>query len=99
MESSSKLSVPILPKGLIAKSTINFIVPLATLDIFLHNAAAGILFSENKTKSHQYLKNKFHGAEQTQKDWVSLWQISSIPEYQMYQTNVHLNFMFSESLF
>ena len=49
----------LLPKGLIAKSTINFMVPLATLYTFLHDPAEAILFLANNTKSHQYLKKQF----------------------------------------
>ena len=48
-----------LPKGLIAKSTINFMVPLATLYTFLHYPAVAILFLATNTKSHQYLKKQF----------------------------------------
>ena len=49
----------LLPKGLIATSTINFMIPLATLHTFLHNPAVAILFLATNTKSHQYLKKKF----------------------------------------
>ena len=49
----------LLPKGLIPTSTINFMVPLATLYTFLHNPAVAILFLATNTKSHQYLKKKF----------------------------------------
>ena len=49
----------LLPKGLIAKSTINFMVPLATLYTFLHYPAVGVLFLATNTKSHQYLKKQF----------------------------------------
>ena len=49
----------LLPKGLIAKPTINFLVPVATIYTFLHNPPASIIFLATNTKSHQYLKKKF----------------------------------------
>ena len=49
----------LLSKGLIAKSTINFMVSLATFYTFLHNPAVAILFLAANTKNHQYLKKKF----------------------------------------
>ena len=48
-----------LPKGLVAKSTINFMVPLATMYKFLHQPAVVILFVATNTKSRQYLKKQF----------------------------------------
>ena len=54
-----KVVCSLLPKGLIATSTINFMVPLATLYTLLHNPAVAILFLATNMKSHQYLKKKF----------------------------------------
>ena len=48
-----------LPKGLFAKSTINFMESLATMYTFLHYPVVAILFLATNTKSHQYLKKQF----------------------------------------